>query len=91
MESPSWVSRWVAWRPQNKRAEKPYASLPLITVIATASPLMCRLPPIAYVSYSLAMLPIFSKVPYTLISVNRLNSAAPVVSIHPCQRTVKLG
>jgi hypothetical protein len=50
-------------------------------VVATASPLMGRALPIAYISHSLAMVPIFSRAPYTLISVNRLNSAVIVVIV----------
>jgi len=78
-------------RLQNKRAGKPHGSLPLITVGCCH----CRTPnwsspPIAYTSYSLAMLPIFSNVPCTIISVNRLNYAVVIIArVHHFQRVVK--
>jgi hypothetical protein len=49
---------------ENKKGEKPCASLPLIITAATATPLISHVSPIAYISYPLTMLPIFSEIPF---------------------------
>jgi hypothetical protein len=74
---------------QNKGAEKSHLSLPFIITVATDIPPLDHITPIAYIACCLAMPPIFSEVPCTLTSVNRLNSAVIVANIHHFQRGVK--